>query len=776
MLFRSCIAVALCAAVALLGGAGTATAHDPLSLLPEQCGPKKCYNEVSMYAPDMPPVKLPCATASGALPLGVPQLPMYFEGNFDLCDGFKQAHYCTIKTGQLGIPLNPNNIKDVLPLGEFRLNLCVLKECTSSIIKENINGTIDWVVDKVTQLVPSSASSAEQIRQLIESGLTVSCIDDNHRSLDFVGWLTVSVLILSVLLVLVATVLDAYGREERFPKLVGWYSARKNIVKLTKEVPGDFTAFNGIRCFTMAWIILGHCLLNYNFPPVVNPTAMQRFAASFEFALVRAAEYGVDTFFLMSGFLAAFGLLKQLKKTALTGASYALMLLARYLRLTPAYAFVLFWFFKVMPAMGDGPLWLEQFTPTSGDSSTYCHEHWWTNLLYINNLVPFGVHPQCAGWTWYLANDFQFFMLAPLIVTLHLKGRKRSDFVGRALMWGPCIYLIVQQIVLMIITMVTYDMNGNPTPLTPGGEKWWQWIYQAPWIRVTPYAVGLMTAFIHDIRVERCAKEGTDWKVWDDIRFPARASAFVFSHIAFGGCLALMFALSMGHYFQWRCNDGQVECDAWFGQFYHGFFAMQNWSDGFATFYYSFAYLVWSLCLAVVCYTMFAGQMPMANNILSASIFTPGARLTYVGYLVHIPIQNLLNFSQPRLPFFTGYNIFAQVIAYVAIAYVLSFTIFHLIEKPAMNMVSFLLFSLQGRRTPPSDNDARVQDGSNDNNTTSLLGGNAERRESFADHSRSLQRELSTVADVDQETLMFASPRTVAREAQATNTTSLQGI
>ena len=58
-----------------------------------------------------------------------------------------------------------------------------------------------------------------------------------------------------------------------------------------------------------------------------------------------------------------------------------------------------------------------------------CPEGWWTNLLYINNLYS-GPDPQtgpalnkfgCLGYTWYLANDTQFYILSPiLLITLVL--------------------------------------------------------------------------------------------------------------------------------------------------------------------------------------------------------------------------------------------------------------------------------------------------------------------------------------------------------------------
>ena len=73
-----------------------------------------------------------------------------------------------------------------------------------------------------------------------------------------------------------------------------------------------------------------------------------------------------------------------------------------------------------------------------------CPEGWWTNLLYINNLYS-GPDPQsgpalnkfgCLGYTWYLANDTQFYVLSPiLLITLILYAFRNT----RALL-----YILVQ--------------------------------------------------------------------------------------------------------------------------------------------------------------------------------------------------------------------------------------------------------------------------------------------------------------------------------------------
>ena len=68
-------------------------------------------------------------------------------------------------------------------------------------------------------------------------------------------------------------------------------------------------------------------------------------------------------------------------------------------RVTPVYMMVIVLVIFVVPHVGSGPLW-----PELARYNQHCHTHWWTNLLYINNLVHADqmVGPACMwsgrGW------------------------------------------------------------------------------------------------------------------------------------------------------------------------------------------------------------------------------------------------------------------------------------------------------------------------------------------------------------------------------------------
>ncbi|KAF6032487.1 hypothetical protein EB796_009206 [Bugula neritina] len=61
----------------------------------------------------------------------------------------------------------------------------------------------------------------------------------------------------------------------------------------------------------------------------------------------------------------------------------------------------------------DGPL--KPVNTAIGDA--FCSSHWYANILYVNNVVK--PLEQCAPWSWYLSDDFQYFLLTPFVVYIY---------------------------------------------------------------------------------------------------------------------------------------------------------------------------------------------------------------------------------------------------------------------------------------------------------------------------------------------------------------------
>ena len=310
-------------------------------------------------------------------------------------------------------------------LGQFRRDHCVSKECTSEALRTSFEQSLNVTVKTIIKLLPLPKQNKKVFQALLglfERSTQIDCVDEFSHSLGFPGVLVLCVLSFMVALVAVFTIYDVYfrgpsyaredgpsshvqenGRRNGIPsppsskveQVTRWFSASHNVDRLVSVIGGDFKSLNGIRVISMCWIIMGHTILMFVMPPVVNPTVEDRFLQSVPFAFVRGAEYSVDTFFFMSGFLATFALLNQLKlKGILSVSQYVSIVLLRYLRLTPSYAVVLLFFWKVLPLVSSGPFWNESLM----FSSTACDRHWWTNLLYVNNFGSVQLH--CARYVY----------------------------------------------------------------------------------------------------------------------------------------------------------------------------------------------------------------------------------------------------------------------------------------------------------------------------------------------------------------------------------------
>ncbi|KAK3265637.1 hypothetical protein CYMTET_25694, partial [Cymbomonas tetramitiformis] len=213
------------------------------------------------------------------------------------------------------------------------------------------------------------------------------------------------------------------------------FALRQNATRLVGPRKGanDFGCLDGLRVLSMGWVILGHILVYAVFRGLTNMEALlppdgkiSEFAFS---TIVMGAFYAVDTFFWLSGFLFTKSVLKLMEanqhsqdaRTFFTRV-YPKIILARWLRLTPIYAFVMAFYDWLQPTFGSGPSW----APCRTAWGDQCDKNWFANLLYFNNYYPtndFDITNQCMGHSWYLACDMQYSVLAPLLIFAYSKRK-----------------------------------------------------------------------------------------------------------------------------------------------------------------------------------------------------------------------------------------------------------------------------------------------------------------------------------------------------------------
>lgn len=175
----------------------------------------------------------------------------------------------------------------------------------------------------------------------------------------------------------------------------------------------------------MAWIILGHtCIISFKYSD--NMELRKYVEEQFFFQTITNGAFSVDTFFFISGFLVSFiyfrtnakGKLEKLSKGVNefhAGALHFIGLVGyRFVRLTAPYLYVLGIVEVTMKYFASNSV----FEPPTMDHVN-CPKYWWRNVLYINTLFP--VQDMCMLWSWYLANDTQFYIIGAIILIVAIR-------------------------------------------------------------------------------------------------------------------------------------------------------------------------------------------------------------------------------------------------------------------------------------------------------------------------------------------------------------------
>ncbi|KAJ4432079.1 hypothetical protein ANN_20693, partial [Periplaneta americana] len=267
------------------------------------------------------------------------------------------------------------------------------------------------------------------------------------------------------------------------------FSVRLNILTICDRSVGADTipTIHGLRSISMAWVILGHtCIVVFKYSD--NMEFKNVVEKEFLFQTINNGAYSVDTFFFISGLLVSFLYFRTVAKidmahlTRSTGfrssaLQYVGLMAYRYGRLTVPYLFVLGvveitmkWFYSN-----------SVFEPPTADHMN-CPNYWWRNALYINTLFP--VQDMCMLWSWYLADDTQFYVLGCVLLILAVSYFRVSAVL-------TCIFLVSSWVTTAFIAYNNKHIPGVDDPLAQFDK-----IYDKPWTRLGPYLVGMMVGWI----------------------------------------------------------------------------------------------------------------------------------------------------------------------------------------------------------------------------------------------------------------------------------------
>ena len=430
-----------------------------------------------------------------------------------------------------------------------------------------------------------------------------------------------------------------------------------------KQPPSAITSINGLRVISMFWVILAHTHFFVLETGLDNIYRLKSTLSRFSFQAIGNAYFAVDSFFVLSGLLVAYLTMRQMKRK--NGRfPFLTYYLHRYLRLTPTYAFVLFFIWLLSMYLSEGPTYL---LAVGEQSTNYvsCKKYWWTNLLYINNLYPWKLEDECIGWSWYLANDMQFYVLSPLILI--------------PLYFVLPLGMVISAVVIFISFVISgtlagvYDLQANtlaqfaynyvPNPNISADMSYNNLLYVKPWHRVSPYIVGLLLGYV----LYRLRLPNTKRYVY--IKYIVFSIMWVLSGV-------FLVSTLYGLYFQWH---GHVPSK--FENILYIMFSRFTWSLGLAL-------------LVVICHYGYGG---LVNRFLSMKFWIPLSRLSYNTYLLHEFILIVIFGSERKPVNYQDYNLTVYAIGMVALSFGAAAVVCVFVEFPIGNLEQ-VLFKTAGLR------------------------------------------------------------------------------
>ncbi|XP_011695435.1 PREDICTED: nose resistant to fluoxetine protein 6 isoform X2 [Wasmannia auropunctata] len=438
--------------------------------------------------------------------------------------------------------------------------------------------------------------------------------------------------------------LQTSTKEEQlsiFEELLLSFSVTANVKIICDRNVGRDTisTVHGLRAISMAWVILGHtCIIVFKYSD--NMEYRKVVEKRFLFQTITNGAFSVDTFFFMGGLLVSFlyfrtnakGDLKRLTQGTRGFAAGTLkfigLLLYRFCRLTTPYMFVLGLVEVSMKHFHTNSV----FEPPTADHYN-CPNYWWRNLLYINTWFP--VEQMCMLWSWYLADDTQFYIVGGVILVLATNHFKIAACALVSL-------LVSSWVTTGYIALVNNHMPSLDDPLALFDK-----IYDKPWTRLGPYLIGMTVGYF---------LFKTDCKV------KMSKTTVVVGWLLSSACLlSLLYGL-------YEAELTPVTAAA----------------------YSSLSHSAWALGLAWIVIACSTGYGGYVNKILSWPLLYPFSRVTYCSYLVH-PLVIRLTAMNLDSPFHLGKDIMMiTFLGQLVLSYVLSFVVSIAFEAPVVSMLKIV--------------------------------------------------------------------------------------
>lgn len=673
-------------------------------------------------------------------------------GSYDQCHDLVSTERVALKTkyclAQIDLSSRANQLSTLTgqpkslfaPVGgrPAKIGLCLPNNCTS-----------DDVIALTDHIISSSLHDAQLFIQ------TIQC--DDRKTVkspgdDITLILSLIIVFFFIVATTTATILDLSNKKEckltgrvklKFNWFIEIFSMYRGYKKLmtkrslnSKQV--DVRVIDGLRVISMLWIIVIHSY-NFGFQWLLfdNLNKVDNVYKEALIQWVANGTFSVDNFFLISGFLAWFkclnniGLLKDrsksskkldCKKGKISASSssenslelnnedgpsiekwfliknFLSNIWVRYLRLVPTMMFLILISVSMLPRFNWAPNW-SNATIMFDD---WCRFNWYINFVLLQNFI--NTSNMCFSHSWYLAADFQLFILVNLIISL-IYYFSRSD-INLSNVISSAKWLLVSATIfaqLLIVTIIYYYELPS-APLVPVDSlvpmlNYYSLVYIKPYYWLTSYFIGSLLAICiinltsKELIVQTGMKENSGASSNIIRSRLMRVKRIISIMKVVSPCILVGLILSILPYFK-------------------GPYKMVG---ALSILHALFARPLWSLSLASILFIILQirSKFVSKNNLvykmihffLSSKLWLPLSRLTYSAYLFHPLVMAIFYGSRKETFKFSHSLILYFCLGNIILTYFGSLIIYLMIELPiqiALVKITLLLLYWFKKKKHPS--------------------------------------------------------------------------
>ena len=248
------------------------------------------------------------------------------------------------------------------------------------------------------------------------------------------------------------------------------FNINNNLKKLfIRPATGHFYCIDGLRAISILWLIGFHCLF---FMIVFGPERYVDISHQMAGVFVKLGFYGVDIFFVISGFIISFSLMKEWQQHG--SINIRKFYYRRILRLLPAY-------YTSMAV-------LVLYTTVNVDNI-------WANIIYVNNFIT--MNGQFMPWTWSLAVEEQFYIIFPFFLLFFLKfDRFRAALLSLLAVLAVYIRFCVAGHDGMSLSLQELNVDASMLS-TPHFAAYFDMLYDKIYTRFGALLAGVIVAYIY---------------------------------------------------------------------------------------------------------------------------------------------------------------------------------------------------------------------------------------------------------------------------------------